>query len=263
MKINPQQPQTQAATSTPKGKETTKEKTAGSEKTFDSLMEGKTPGASQNPLLKGKGQGGPGELVGHQEGGTLETTAKKGDASFSDKLFKSAMDKANKSDVGGGTPASQGMPLTAYLEPASHSKGSEAVQHPTMNVQDIEKMVNRVLVGVNESGDPEMKLDMRLDSLGQLSVQVTRTEQGLQIHFNAETDRAGLQLSQNLGSLQQALAQKGLQVNNIQLLVGNEPLALNQMIDSPKTFSQERVHRKDRVQKAAADKAPTTAPKGR
>ncbi len=68
-----------------------------------------------------------------------ETTAKKGDASFSDKLFKSAMDKS-KAD-GGGTPGSQGMPLSAYLEPGTHAKGAEAVQHPTMNVQDIEKMV--------------------------------------------------------------------------------------------------------------------------
>lgn len=255
MKIEPNRPQAGGA-STPKGKDGPKE--AKAEKAFESLLEGSAPGGKGGPLAHGKGMKGPIPLQGEE---MPETVAKNGD---SGKTFKNVLEKQDRSDIGGGTPGSQGLPLTAYLEPASQPKNVEAIQHAGMNIQEIEKLVDHVLVGVNETGEPQFKLDMHLDNLGPLNIQITRTEQGLQIHFNAETDKAGLQLGQNLPMLQQALAQKGLQVSNIQLLVGNEPLAMNQLIDSPRAGSAERVHRKDRAQKTATDKpSKPSSPRGR
>ena len=220
---------------------------------------------SEQQGSKGQQQGAKGTLGPNvQFGSDAEGVASKKDgAPFSEKLFKNVMDKMDKSDVGGGTPASQGLPLSSYLEPATAQQTAEPdAVRPPLNVQDIEKMVDRMLVGVNASGDPQIKVDVHLDSLGPLKIEVTRTDAGLQVQFNAETDRAALQLNQNMPQLQDLLMQKGLQVNNIELLVANEPLAINQMIDSPRPGSMDRVHRKDRAQKIFGDKLQKSTPQG-
>lgn len=277
MKVQQNQPQPAVSdTNQAKGGEETAQKTG---KAFENVLENKTQFGTQNNLAAQTGQKGAGAMIPQpklskgpdpnslqgKKVNPQQTTevSEKSSTSVSGKMFKGVLDKQqNQSEIGGGTPGSQGMPLAAYLEPGA-PKAVEDVQHAGMNVQDIEKLVDRVLVGVNEVGDPQFKMDMHMDKLGPLNIEITRTAEGLQIKLNAETEKTGLQLGQNLATLQETLTQKGLQVQNIQLLVGNEPIAVNQLIDSPKTGFQERIHRKDRVQKTATEKPSKPAPRGR
>jgi len=226
------------------------------------LLLGSKGGATPEAMLKGKNLKLPEGTVQKEDVEVSETLTGKGQPKeggpIAGKAFKSLLDQHQESKTeDGGKPNAgyEGLPLSAYLEPAAPAvKPVETVQHAGLQVHEIEKMVDRVLVGVNASGEPEMRMDVHLDSLGPLNIQVTRGEEGLKIHFNAQTENAGIQLNQNLAALQQTLAAKGLQVADIQLLVANEPLAMNTLLDHPKGGSTERVHRKDRAQKATGDK---------
>jgi flagellar hook-length control protein FliK len=215
-------------------------------------------GLSPDAMLKGKNLKLPEGVVQQEDAALTETlTGEQKEGPVAGKAFKSLLDQHQDTSADDGCKPGagyEGLPLSAYLEPAAPTKPVETVQHAGLQVHEIEKMVDRVLVGVNATGEPEMRMDVHLDSLGPLNIQVTRGEEGLKIHFNAQTENAGIQLGQNLAALQQTLSAKGLQVADIQLLVANEPLAMNSLIDQPKAGSTDRVLRKDRAQKATAEK---------
>lgn len=180
-----------------------------------------------------------------------------GSKSLSSKILKDSPEFREQQAVQG-----QGVPLSAYFERAAQPKGVEQISQSGLQISEIEKLVDRVMVGVNEVGEPEFKIDMRLDQLGDLNVKVTRTEGGLQIVFNAETEKGGMQLGQNLQQLQTALAEKGLQVSNIQLMVQNQPVSANQLIQQPRTSSEARSERKDTV-RTKSEKASKPTPRTR
>jgi len=160
---------------------------------------------------------------------------------------------------------SQALPISAYLEPPAHPKEIQTAGQPLLQIAEIEKIVENVFVGVNASGDPEFKLDMNLRELGAVNVKVTRTGEGLVIHFNTETEKAGLQLGQNLQTLQAALAQKGLAVYNLQLSIQNQPIPLNEFVEAIRPVPDSRVSRRDasaRTERGRKDRT-VPPPKGR
>ncbi len=160
---------------------------------------------------------------------------------------------------------SQALPVSAYLEPPAPPKELDASGQPALQIAEIEKIVDNVFVGVNASGDPEFKLDMNLRELGNLQVKVTRTPEGLVIHFNTETEKAGLQLGQNLQALQTTLAQKGLQLNNLQLTIQNQPVPMNEFVQAARSAPDSRWSRREpqsKTERARKDK-PAPPPKGR
>jgi flagellar hook-length control protein FliK len=242
------------------------------EKKFESLMEGEgTEGKSQtsgNVALLGtaiKGiknfQGGGSEGSGQEEGEGQHPT-------MSDKTFRSILDNAlskeldkNAKDGSDQSAQNTGIPIASFVEPAAPKVPADQAVKPAMNIAEIEKMVDRVLVGVNSTGEPEFRIDMHTKELGDLNIKVTRTDQGLQIQMNCVTDKAGQQLSNNMQALQQALTQKGLQVNNVELLVQNQPIPVNSMSDSTSRTGVDRVNRKDSLNKVKGEKV--NPPQGR
>lgn len=160
---------------------------------------------------------------------------------------------------------SQALPVSAYLEPPAPPKELDASGRSVLQIAEIEKIVDNVFVGVNASGDPEFKLDMNLRELGNLQVKVTRTPDGLVIHFNTETEKAGLQLGQNLQTLQATLVQKGLQLNNVQLTVQNQPVPMNEFVQAVRSTPDSRLSRREpqsKTERARKDR-PAPPPKGR
>jgi flagellar hook-length control protein FliK len=83
---------------------------------------------------------------------------------------------------------------------------------------------------VNASGQPEFNLNLNLSELGDMNVRIIRVENGIAVLFNSQTEKGALQLGQNLSSLQTALEQKGLVVQNIQMMVQNQVVPLQQLI---------------------------------
>ncbi len=160
---------------------------------------------------------------------------------------------------------SEALPVSAYLEPPSPPKEVDASGRQVLQIAEIEKIVENVFVGVNASGDPEFKLDMNLRELGAVQVKVTRTPDGLVIHFNTETEKAGLQLGQNLQTLQSALVQKGLQLNNVQLTIQNQPVPMNEFVQTVRSIPDSRLSRREsqtKTERARKDR-PAPPPRGR
>jgi flagellar hook-length control protein FliK len=232
-------------------------------KKFESLMEGegtegktKTSNAVLQSAIKGiRNFQGEGSQGGQQEGDGQHST-------LSDKSFRnildSALDKELKKNLQGGSDQSaqnSGIPIASLIEPAAPKVPVTQPVHPALNVAEIEKMVDRVLVGVNSTGEPEFRVDLHTPELGDLNIKVTRTEEGLQIQLNTVTDKAGQQLGENMQALQQALTQKGLQVNMMEILVQNQPIPVNQMVDQNSRGSfADRVHRKDQAAKVKGER---------
>src|SRR5262249_25148653 len=157
------------------------------------LLLGTKGGPNPEVMLKGKNLKLPQGVVQQEDAELAETLTGKGQppkegAPMTGKAFKSLLDQHQEPSAEDAGPKAgyEGLPLSAYLEPAAPAKPAETVQHAGLQVHEIEKMVDRVLVGVNASGEPEMRMDVHLDSLGPLNIQVTRGEEGLKIHFNCQ-----------------------------------------------------------------------------
>ncbi len=148
----------------------------------------------------------------------------------------------------------QTLPLSTYLEAVG--KPPEIQPPPVqggLNIAHIEKLVDQMLVGVNATGDPEIKLSLHVPELGQLQVKITRGEDGLSIHLNSDSEKAGVQLGQNMTVLQSTLAQRGLQVQNIELLVQNQPVPLSEFVEAVRPAFDAKTLRKDPTTKVSRE----------
>lgn len=84
------------------------------------------------------------------------------------------------------------------------------VQNPGLNIDEIQSIVNKVQVGVNEKGLPECRFEIETKNLGTLDLKVNAEKDQIRIEFVTEDANAQQVLEHNLKELQQMLQDKGL-----------------------------------------------------
>lgn len=251
------------------------------EKKTGGLMAGITSALQNQFALKGKGMKDP-TIPNVESGGATEVSGGAGQSAISNdakgdtgefgELLKSDQPagqleglehkKPGKTKEGQtldneGKPQGlgQSLPLSAYFpHDAKVTEVKQTAPAGELQIPHIEKIVDRILTGINASGNPEVKVDMQLPDLGKLNVNITRADVGLMIQVNAENEKAGLQLSQNMQALYVALSEKALNISNIQIMIQNQPIPLSELIDQFRPNSDQRVHRKDSSSKASEKK---------
>jgi flagellar hook-length control protein FliK len=128
-------------------------------------------------------------------------------AEFSEKEISPKLKKHGETD-----PAASGM----MVHPNPNSPGIQAdaevanVQRPGLNINEIQSIVNKVQVGINEKGLPECRFEVETKNLGTLDLKVSAEKDQIRIEFVTEDNNAQQVLEQNLKELSQMLQDKGL-----------------------------------------------------
>ena len=104
------------------------------------------------------------------------------------------------------------VPTHMMMGPASvHSKAEVQKTHgPALNIKEIESIVQKVQVGMNEKGLPEMNFELMTDKLGALNLKVSSENEKISIQFVAQDTAAQAELQKGLNDLSQLLGQRGL-----------------------------------------------------
>lgn len=100
-------------------------------------------------------------------------------------------------------------PMNAPSQVQSEAS-TTAVQNPGLNINEIQSIVNKVQVGINEKGLPECRFQIETKNLGTLDLNVSADKDRISIEFVTEDANAQNILEQNLKELQQMLQDKGL-----------------------------------------------------
>lgn len=105
-------------------------------------------------------------------------------------------------------------PVPGSMQNAPQGVHTEAkvgkVQNPGLNIDEIQSIVNKVHVGINEKGSPECRFEIQTKNLGTLDLKVSAEKDQIHIEFVTEDKNAENVLKENLKELQQMLADKGL-----------------------------------------------------
>jgi flagellar hook-length control protein FliK len=86
----------------------------------------------------------------------------------------------------------------------------EKVQGPALNIREIESIVQKVEVGMNEKGLPEMNFELMTDKLGALNLKVSTENEKISIQFVTQDAAAQAELEKGMTDLSQLLGQRGL-----------------------------------------------------
>jgi hypothetical protein len=87
---------------------------------------------------------------------------------------------------------------------------AEAVQRPGLNINEIQSIVNRVDLAVNEKGLPEMRFELQTQNLGNIDLKVSAENDQIRIEFATDDINAQKVLEENLNELGEKLREKGL-----------------------------------------------------
>lgn len=104
------------------------------------------------------------------------------------------------------------VPTTVMMGPAPIQAKAEVqkTQGPALNIREIESIVQKVQVGMNEKGLPEMNFELMTDKLGALTLKVSSENEKVNIQFVTQDAAAQTELQKGLNELSQLLGQRGL-----------------------------------------------------
>ena len=104
------------------------------------------------------------------------------------------------------------VPTHVMMGPASVQAKAEIqkTQGPALNIKEIESIVQKVQVGMNEKGLPEMNFELMTDKLGALNLKVSSENEKITIQFVAQDTAAQAELQKGMNDLSQLLGQRGL-----------------------------------------------------
>lgn len=104
------------------------------------------------------------------------------------------------------------VPTHVMMGPAPIQAKAEIqkTQGPALNIREIESIVQKVQVGMNEKGLPEMNFELMTDKLGALGLKVSSENEKISIQFVAQDSAAQAELQKGLTDLSQLLGQRGL-----------------------------------------------------
>ena len=104
------------------------------------------------------------------------------------------------------------VPTHVMMGPASIQSKTEIqkAHGPALNIKEIESIVQKVQVGMNEKGLPEMNFELMTDKLGALNLKVSSENEKISIQFVAQDTAAQAELQKGMNDLSQLLGQRGL-----------------------------------------------------
>jgi flagellar hook-length control protein FliK len=131
----------------------------------------------------------------------------------------------------------------------------QKTQGPALNIREIESIVQKVQVGVNEKGLPEMNFEIMTDKLGALNLKVSSENEKINIQFVTQDVSAQAELQKGLNELSQLLGQRGLNLAETNVMTRDQQSQQQQDQrgrESESSFQQEA--------KSRGRKRPSTSP---
>jgi flagellar hook-length control protein FliK len=131
----------------------------------------------------------------------------------------------------------------------------QKTQGPALNIREIESIVQKVQVGVNEKGLPEMNFEIMTDKLGALNLKVSSENEKINIQFVTQDVSAQAELQKGLNELSQLLGQRGLNLAETNVMTRDQQSQQQSQggRDSESSFQKETT-------KSRARKRPSTGP---
>jgi flagellar hook-length control protein FliK len=86
----------------------------------------------------------------------------------------------------------------------------DKTQHGGLNIKEIESIVDRVSVGVNDKGHPEFKFELKTEKMGSLELKISAEQDQIRIDFAVHDAATQDLLEKNLGELSNRLRDRGL-----------------------------------------------------
>jgi flagellar hook-length control protein FliK len=129
----------------------------------------------------------------------------------------------------------------------------QKTQAPALNIREIESIVQKVQVGVNEKGLPEMNFEIMTDKLGALNLKVSSENEKINIQFVTQDASAQVELQKGLNELSQLLGQRGLNLAETNVMTRDQQSQQQQNQggrESESSFQKEEV--KSRARKRAS-----------
>jgi flagellar hook-length control protein FliK len=87
---------------------------------------------------------------------------------------------------------------------------AQAVQRPGLNINEIQSIVRRCELAVNEKGKPEFRFELQSKHLGNIDLKVSTENEKVRIEFATEDIHTQEVLKENLKELSEMLQQKGM-----------------------------------------------------
>lgn len=87
---------------------------------------------------------------------------------------------------------------------------AQATQRPGLNINEIQSIVRRCELAVNDKGKPEFRFELETKHLGNINLKVTTENEKVRIEFATQDVQTQEVLKENLKELSEMLQQKGL-----------------------------------------------------
>jgi flagellar hook-length control protein FliK len=141
--------------------------------------------------------------------GLKRPSLKSGERDTVDSAERRLSSKSKKSDLPE-APTPQINPNAQAPAPIQGETEISKTQNPGLNIDEIQSIVNKVQVGVNEEGLPECRFEIETKNLGKLDLKVSAEKEQIRIEFATDDANAQQVLEQNMKELHQLLQDKGL-----------------------------------------------------
>jgi flagellar hook-length control protein FliK len=146
----------------------------------------------------------------------------KGGAGKPDGESKAAAAQAARLGAHAGTDGVPGInnvvtAIPADVQPAITTASPVQAPHSVAIPPGIEGVVREITTGINGAGNHEVHIELTSKTLGGLKIQLERHDGKIDIQFQSRTDDVARLLSRNVNELSQALADRGVQVNEIRV----------------------------------------------
>jgi flagellar hook-length control protein FliK len=104
-----------------------------------------------------------------------------------------------------------------------HNKAEVQKAHgPALNIKEIESIVQKVQVGMNEKGLPEMNFELLTDKLGPLNLKISSENEKIKIQFVTQDASAQAELQKGINELSQLLGQRGLNLSETNVMTRDQ-----------------------------------------
>ena len=180
-------------------------------------------GKMKGGLLKQEGPGAKTEHMPLTSAGRKPVTAKHDADDAGEKAFSKKQEKPKKESKEEFKPFS--VPTTMMMGPSTvHGKAEVQKTHApsALNIREIESIVQKAQVGINEKGLPEMNFELITDKLGPLTLKISSDQDKVKIQFVTQDAAAQNELQKGMNELSQLLGQRGLNLSETNVMTRDQ-----------------------------------------
>ncbi len=115
-------------------------------------------------------------------------------------------------------------PMQPQPSSFQNSRQTTAVEgkHIVSIPPELQQLVREISTTVNSSGNHQVSIEMNSNVLKGLQIRVERKDSGVAIQFQSNSDQVSTLLNNNMSSLSQGLADRGVRVSNISVAGGRD-----------------------------------------